>query len=205
MSSGHLFGTDSYGRDVLSRVVYGMRTSLALALSSIAISAALGSLIGILVAMRGGIFDYLATEFVNFLMAFPTLLVGLIMLAILGAGYQNLLITLSFVFTYRFIRLSRSFTLASEAGPTSRPPRPSAPVNGESPFVMFCPTSWADSSPSDPFGSPPRSWPRPVSVSSGSAFNRPRQAWGIWSGPACWTSPLLPGSPCFRAWPFCWW
>ncbi len=111
LQSGHFFGTDSYGRDVLSRVVHGTGKSLLLALSAISISAVIGSLIGIMVALKGGILDYLATEFVNFLMAFPTLLVGLIMLAVLGAGYNNLLITLSFVFTYRFIRLSRSFAL----------------------------------------------------------------------------------------------
>jgi len=112
LGSGHLLGTDGFGRDVLARVIYGSRIALVMALSVIAVSLSIGTFIGIVSALKGGVLDYIITEIVNVLMAFPTLLVALILLSIVGPGFTNLIGTLVFVFSYRFVRLSRGVALS---------------------------------------------------------------------------------------------
>lgn len=108
---GHLLGTDSYGRDVLARTVYGVRTSLVIALLCVGSGLLVGVAVGTVAAFKGGAVDRAVTEVVNVLMSFPALLIGLIIVAIIGPGFVNVVISLSVVFTYRFIRLARSLTL----------------------------------------------------------------------------------------------
>lgn len=110
-SSEHWFGTDTYGRDVFSRAVYGARYSLGIAASSIALALAIGSTLGMAAGFFGGTLDRAMTALVNILMAFPSILLGIVLMAALGTGIDKLVITLTITFIPRFIRLARGPTM----------------------------------------------------------------------------------------------
>ena len=91
-SSAHWFGTDSYGRDVLSRTLYGGRVSLRVGLLSVAVAAVIGVSLGLLSGFYGGVVDGAIMRFIDMLMAFPGLLLALGVVALLGPGMTNVII-----------------------------------------------------------------------------------------------------------------
>jgi len=111
-SRTHLLGTDQFGRDVLSRVIYGSRASLELGLMSPLIAAVCGSLIGVIGGYFGGIVDRLVGRFIDLLLSFPILLLGIIVAAALGPGFWNLVLALVLAFAPRFARIARASTLS---------------------------------------------------------------------------------------------
>lgn len=111
-SAAHLLGTDQFGRDVLSRVLYGSRASLELGLVSPLVAAVVGSLIGILGGYFGGIVDRMVGRFIDLLLSFPILLLGIIVAAALGPGFWNLVMALVLAFAPRFARIARASTLS---------------------------------------------------------------------------------------------
>ncbi len=110
-SEGHFLGTDELGRDMLSRLIWGTRVSLAVGLSATAIAAIIGSLIGILSAFYGGFLDNFLMRGVDMLMAFPYLLLALAIVAVLGPGLFNALIAISIVNIPFFARNVRGATV----------------------------------------------------------------------------------------------
>lgn len=104
----HILGTDQYGRDVLARVVLGTRPSLEIALFSMLFSMAIGVPIGIVAAYRGGWLDTLVLRFVDVMMSFPTLVLGVAIAAVLGAGLDKVTLAIGIAFVPRFIRLARA-------------------------------------------------------------------------------------------------
>lgn len=107
-TSAHLLGTDEFGRDSLSRLLSAARTSITVSLSTILIAGGLGVFWGVLAAYRGGVLDELVRITADALMAFPSLLLGLLVLAVLGSGLVNVVIAASLALLPRFIRLSRN-------------------------------------------------------------------------------------------------
>lgn len=105
-------GTDSYGRDVLSRLIYGARVSLLVGFVAILIAMCIGSALGILAGYVGGLVDQLIMGLVDVLLSFPTLLLGLMVAAMLGASLENLIIAIAVTEIAPFIRLARAPTLA---------------------------------------------------------------------------------------------
>ena len=93
-SSAHLLGTDSLGRDTLSRIIYGARTSLQVAIGAIAISTILGQSLGLIAAYYGGIVHNIIMRCIDTLMAIPMLLNALIIATVLGGGLKNVIIAL---------------------------------------------------------------------------------------------------------------
>jgi peptide/nickel transport system permease protein len=79
-------GTDSQGRDMLSAILYGLRISLTVGLAAVALATVIGSLIGLLAAYVGGFVDTVLMRIVDFILGFPTILVALVLLAMLGRG-----------------------------------------------------------------------------------------------------------------------
>jgi len=80
----YLLGTDDQGRDMLSAILYGLRISLMVGLSAVALSTAIGSMAGLIAAYVGGFVDTLIMRIVDFILGFPTILVALVLLAMMG-------------------------------------------------------------------------------------------------------------------------
>jgi len=107
----HPLGTDNHGRDVLSRVVNGARISLIAAITSITLGCLLGTTIGMIAAYIGGLLEMLIMRLVDVLMCFPTLILGIGVMAILGPGLFKAIMVIALVMTPRFARLAYGSTL----------------------------------------------------------------------------------------------
>ena len=108
MSAGHWLGTDNLGRDLLSRMIYGARTTIFIAAVATAISFILGSVLGFTAAVVGGWFDTLMSRFVDLLMAIPTLIFGLVVLSVLPTTLLTLILVMGILNSTRVYRLSRA-------------------------------------------------------------------------------------------------
>lgn len=111
-SADFWLGTDSYGRDVLSRLIYGARISLLVGFLAVLIAMLIGSSLGILAGYVGGWFDQLVMGLVDVLLSFPTLLLGLMVAAMLGASLENLIVAIAITEIAPFVRIARAPTIA---------------------------------------------------------------------------------------------
>ncbi|MCK5933573.1 MAG: dipeptide/oligopeptide/nickel ABC transporter permease/ATP-binding protein [Fulvimarina manganoxydans] len=111
LSDGHLLGTDALGRDMLSRLLWGTRVSLAVGLSASVIAAFAGSLIGLIAGYAGGRTDQLLMRFIDLMMAFPYILLALAIVAVLGPGLINALYAIAIVNVPFFARNIRGITV----------------------------------------------------------------------------------------------
>jgi peptide/nickel transport system permease protein len=111
-SAAHLLGTDQYGRDVLSRIIYGTRTALLAILVADGIALALGAAMGLLAGFLGGKTDAFVMRVVDVLLAFPYLLLALIIVAALGPSLINSIVAIGVVYTPQYARLIRGQVLA---------------------------------------------------------------------------------------------
>ncbi len=108
MSAEHLLGTDNLGRDLLSRMIYGARTTIFIAAVATAISFVLGSVLGFAAAVVGGWLDTLMSRFVDLLMSIPTLIFGLVVLSVLPTTIFTLIMVMGILDSTRVYRLSRA-------------------------------------------------------------------------------------------------
>jgi peptide/nickel transport system permease protein len=111
-NTDYWLGTDGYGRDLLSRIIWGARPSLFIGISSVGIGMILGMILGMIAGYYGGMFDSLFMRTVDVLMAFPTFLLGLLIATVLGGGMINLIIAIAVTMIPRFARLARAPTLS---------------------------------------------------------------------------------------------
>ena len=111
-SLAHPLGTDSFGRDVLARLLHAGRISLLIGVSSIALAMLAGSAIGIAAGYIGGWFDALVTSLLDVLLSFPTLLLGLMVVAMLGSSIENLVLAIALTELAPFARVARAPTIA---------------------------------------------------------------------------------------------
>ena len=107
----HLLGTDEFGRDVWSRIIWGARVSLQVGLASVAFAFAIGVPLGILAGVQGSRVETVIMRGADMFMVFPTLLLALIIVTALGGTLQNEILAIGVALTPNFIRLSRSLAL----------------------------------------------------------------------------------------------
>src|SRR5512143_3477495 len=93
-SSKHLLGTDSLGRDVLSRIIYGTRTSILVAIGAIGMATVIGESLGLIAAHFGGWAFNIIMRLIDTLMAIPMLLIALLLASVLGGGIKNVILAL---------------------------------------------------------------------------------------------------------------
>jgi len=112
--SQHLLGTDELGRDILSRIIWGARLSLVIAMLSISISSVIGTFMGTVSGYFGGILDNLIMRVIDVMMAFPGILLALSLVTFMGPGLRSTIIALGIATIPRFARISRGSVLIAK-------------------------------------------------------------------------------------------
>ena len=107
-SAEFLFGSDSLGRDIFSRILYGARVSIFVGLISVSIGAGFGFAIGVIAGYTGGKTDNLIMRFMDVLFAFPSILLALLIVSVLGSDIKNTMIAIGVVFIPVFTRTVRA-------------------------------------------------------------------------------------------------
>lgn len=107
-SLNHLFGTDNFGRDILSRVMVGGRTTFLIALATLMLGGVCGLILGAVTGYFGGILDEALMRANDALTSFPTILLALVFISILGPGKYNIIVALGIIFIPSFARVVRS-------------------------------------------------------------------------------------------------
>ncbi|MBI3522595.1 MAG: ABC transporter permease [Chloroflexi bacterium] len=110
-SAGHLLGTDSFGRDVLLRLIDGGRVSLTVGVAAVAISLTIGGLIGLVTGFFGGWTDRILMRVIDVKLAFPGILLALVIVTVLGAGLDKVMIAVGIGGIPRFARVVRGSVL----------------------------------------------------------------------------------------------
>lgn len=110
-SAGHLFGTDQYGRDEFTRIVYGAKYSLSIGFISISISCVLGIFLGLVAGYYGGLIENLILRFCEIFVGIPSLLMGVALMSAFGQGLGVLMLAIGIVYTPLFARTTRAAVL----------------------------------------------------------------------------------------------
>ena len=112
---GHLLGTDDFGRDVASRLIYGARSTLVVGFTSVGIALALGLVIGLASGLSEGLLDSALMLLMDAILSFPTVLLAITVVSVFGYGVMQVMMAVGVIFTPVFARLVRAETLAVKA------------------------------------------------------------------------------------------
>jgi len=108
----HLLGTDNFGRDVLSRLIYGARVSVYIGLVAVVIASTVGVSMGVVSGFYGGLVDTVLMRMVDVMLSFPSILFALVLITLLGPSVISLVITMGIIYSPRMARLARAGTLS---------------------------------------------------------------------------------------------
>lgn len=110
-TDSHVLGTDNYGRDQLSRLIHGARISVTVGIFSVLLGALVGIPLGLLGGFLGGRFDRFAVLITDVFLAFPSVVLAMLIVSLLGSGVDRMVYAIGFTFVPRFIRLTRAIAL----------------------------------------------------------------------------------------------
>ncbi|UCH27455.1 MAG: ABC transporter permease [Trueperaceae bacterium] len=116
-STDHFFGTDRFGRDVFSRMIYGGRFSLSVGIATVLFSMIIGSLFGVFIGYTGGRVDHFGVMAIDVMLGFPPIVLAILIVAVLGVGLPNVVVAVGIAGIPRFARVVRGATLAIKARP----------------------------------------------------------------------------------------
>lgn len=139
----HALGTDDFGRDLLSRLIYGARVSMAVGVVSVSIALFFGTLAGSLAGFYGGLLDNVIMRFMDLLLAFPSILLAIVIVAFLGPSLQNAMIAIGVVSIPRYARLVRGSVLEEYAKDYVQAARALGAGDGRLIFVHILPNCLA--------------------------------------------------------------
>jgi peptide/nickel transport system permease protein len=112
ISAEHWFGCDQFGRDIFSRVIYGGRFSLAMGISTVAISLVFGSVAGMAIGYAGGRIDAVGTRLIDAMLGFPPIVLAILVVSVLGVGMWDAALAVGIAGIPRFARITRGATLS---------------------------------------------------------------------------------------------
>lgn len=112
--AGYLFGTDNLGRDILSRLIYGTQVALFVAVAAALAAGVLGTTLGLLAGYFGGWVDTVISRLVDIWMAFPAVLLSIVLVAVMGTGLHSVIIAIAVIDWTRFCRVVRAETMAQK-------------------------------------------------------------------------------------------
>jgi peptide/nickel transport system permease protein len=133
-ATGHLFGTDEFGRDILSRIMRGSSVSLIIAVAATALGGAVGTIMGIWAGYLGGRWDHWIMRVADVLFSFPSLLLAIFVMAILGERTFNVIVAIGIVYIPQFARISRGAILAIKSAEFVRAARSNGAGAG---YILF--------------------------------------------------------------------
>jgi peptide/nickel transport system permease protein len=113
-SREHLLGTDELGRDLLSRVIFGTRIALGVAIPAVTAALLAGLVLGVVAGYAGGILDSVMIVIMDTLQAFPAVILALALLSLLGPSLRNVIVVIAVAFTPNYARVSRAMVLAAK-------------------------------------------------------------------------------------------
>ncbi|MGA2974318.1 MAG: ABC transporter permease [Spirochaetia bacterium] len=134
LATGHLFGTDEFGRDILSRIMKGCSVSLIISISATALGAMVGTFMGIWAGYLGGRWDHWIMRVADVLFSFPSLLLAIFVMAILGEKTYNVVLAIGIVYIPQFARISRGAILTIKSNEFVRAARSSGAGSG---YILF--------------------------------------------------------------------
>lgn len=114
LSEGHLLGTDDLGRDLLSRLIYGARMSIVVALGATVLGGAIGILLGLISGYAGGVVDAIIMRVMDGMFAFPFILLSILLVTILGSGVFNVILAIGIGTVPGFARVVRSKVMVTK-------------------------------------------------------------------------------------------